>query len=257
MKIPEQIFERLENMTGKVSLYYRNLVTGERMSYQEDIAMIAASVIKLGLLGEMFRRFEAGEADPEDEVIVRWEDKAPSCGALTYMHDGLRVTLRDLCVLMIILSDNTATNMLFDRTGAAAINRFMWERGLTGMDFNRKMFDDEATARGIKNHINAAGVGKMLEMMYRGELVSPKADEEMIEILKNQRLNHKIPFYLKGTTVAHKTGEDDGISHDVGIIYGREPFVLVMLSNETDVPAFERLIQDTARTLNTDRSFMR
>ena len=73
----------------------------------------------------------------------------------------------------------------------------------------------------------------------------------MLESLRNQKLNGKLPFFLKprGVAVAHKTGEDDGITHDVGIVFARRPFVLCMLSNETDVPAFERLIQDAAREL--------
>lgn len=94
-------------------------------------------------------------------------------------------------------------------------------------------------------------MGILLEMMYRGELVSAEASAQMIEILRNQKLNGKMPFFLKpqGIASAHKTGEDDGITHDVGIVFTSKPFVLCMLSNETDVPAFERLIQDIARDL--------
>jgi beta-lactamase class A len=73
----------------------------------------------------------------------------------------------------------------------------------------------------------------------------------MIGILLNQRLNGKLPFFLhsKGIRCAHKTGEDDNITHDAGIIYTEKPFVLCMMSNNVDVPAFERLMQDTAREL--------
>ena len=87
--------------------------------------------------------------------------------------------------------------------------------------------------------------------MYRGELVSESASAQMLDILKSQKLNGKIPFYLHehGIPIAHKTGEDDGITHDVGIIYTRKPFVLCMLSNETDVTTYERLIQNIAREL--------
>lgn len=253
MKTAESILARLRAVPGDVSLYYKNFVTGETLCFQEDHALIAASVIKLALLGEMFRRFDSGELDPQAPVTLRAEDKVPSCGALTYLHDGLRVTLRDLCVLMIILSDNTATNMLFDIAGAEAINRFLSERGLTGMDFNRKMFDSEAAARGIQNHITAASVGLLLEKLFRGQLVSPTADAEMLAIMKDQRLNHKIPFYLDEYEIAHKTGEDSGTTHDAAIVYAPQPFVLCLFSNNTDVPAFERLIQDIARDLASEQ----
>ena len=94
-------------------------------------------------------------------------------------------------------------------------------------------------------------MGMLLEKMYAGTLVSPEASREMLEILRNQKLNGKMPFFLKprGIACAHKTGEDDGITHDVGVVYTRKPFVLCMLSNETQVPVFERMIQDTAREL--------
>ncbi len=254
MKASESILARLRAAPGDVSLYYKNLVTGEELRFQDDHSLIAASVIKLALLGEAFRRFDAGELDPQAMVTLRPEDKVPSCGALTCLHDGLQVTLRDLCVLMIILSDNTATNMLFDRIGADSINRFLRMRGLAGMDFNRKMFDGEASARGVQNHITAASVGLLLEKLYRGALVSPAADAEMLAILRDQRLNHKIPFYLDEYEIAHKTGEDDGTSHDAAIVYAPQPFVLCLFSNGTDVPAFERLMQDVARDLAAEQS---
>ena len=84
--------------------------------------------------------------------------------------------------------------------------------------------------------------------MATGTLLGGKADSQMMSILKNQRLNGKLPFFLhgRGVKIAHKTGEDDGITHDVGVVYAPKPFVVCMLSNEVDVPAFERLMQDTA-----------
>ena len=254
MKCEQSVLARLRAMPGDVSLYYKNLTTGETLAFQADRPLIAASVIKLALLGEVFRRFDAGEMDPDETVTLREADKVPSCGALTYLHDGLQVTLRDLCVLMTILSDNTATNMLFDRVGAEAIGRFLTERGIAGLDFNRKMFDSEAAARGVQNHITAAGVGLLLEKLARGELVSASADMKMMSILLNQQLNHKIPFYLDRYAIAHKTGEDDGTSHDAAIVYAPQPFVLCLFSNNTDVPAFERLMQDVARDLAVEQA---
>ena len=106
-------------------------------------------------------------------------------------------------------------------------------------------------AAGIENTVSAGEIGALLEGLYAGALVSPQASAQMLEILRNQKLNGKMPFYLKprGIACAHKTGEDDGITHDVGIVYARKPFVLCMLSEETEVPAFERLIQEIAREL--------
>ena len=87
----------------------------------------------------------------------------------------------------------------------------------------------------------------LLKKLFAGECVSPAADAEMLSIMKNQRLNGKMPFFLDDYEIAHKTGEDDGITHDVGIVYGDHPVLLCFASEHTSVPDFERLIQDMAR----------
>lgn len=175
----------------------------------------------------------------------------PSCGALNRMHAGLEVTMRDLVELMIVLSDNSATNVLIDRLGIDKVNACLRAQGVQKSTLRRKLFDRAGHAAGIENTVTAREMGMLLEKMYYGELISPEASAQMLEILRNQKLNGKLPFFLKprGIAVAHKTGEDDGITHDVGVVYAQRPFVVCMLSNETEVPAFERLIQDAALTL--------
>jgi len=219
--------------------------------HNENEPLIAASVIKIPIMVEAFRQFEAGILSPNDVHVLRDAEKMPSCGALNRMHDGLEVSLRDLVELMIVLSDNTATNILIDLLGKDNVNATLQSLGITRSVLRRKLFDREAHLKGIENTVTARDMGILLEKMYAGELVSEAASREMLEILRNQKLNGKMPFYLKprGIASAHKTGEDDGITHDVGIVFARKPFVLCMLSNETDVPAFERLIQETAREL--------
>lgn len=239
--------ERVRQTPGKVGIYYRPL-DGEAVGFNEDLPLIAASVIKLPVMVEAFRCIEVGELDPDERVTVPPEAKLPSCGALTYLHDGLTVTAMDLITLMIILSDNTATNLLIDRLGMEAVNRTMAELEIPGIALRRKLFDAEQSRRGVENTVTARGIGLLLTRMATGTLLGGKADSQMMSILKNQRLNGKLPFFLhgRGVKIAHKTGEDDGITHDVGVVYAPKPFVVCMLSNEVDVPAFERLMQDAA-----------
>lgn len=241
----------LSALPGRASIYLENLSTGETTFVNSQDSFIAASVIKLSVMLEAFRRFENGTLDPNGLTRVSAEVKVPSCGALTYMHDGLEITWLDAVTLMIILSDNTATNIMIDKLGIEEINRTLDSYNLTGMRLRRKMFDAEASARGLQNTITAQAVGVFLRMLYQGELVSKDASDKMLKILLNQRLNGKMPFHLysRGVKIAHKTGEDSGTSHDAGIIFLDEPIIAVFLSNETDVPAFERLIQDTCLQL--------
>lgn len=246
------LMQKIREAPGHVAMYYRPLDGGCARMYNEMMPVRAASVIKIPIMVEAFRAFEAGELDPSELHVLRGMEKMPSCGALNRMHDGLAVTMRDLVELMIVLSDNTATNILIDRLGIDRVNATMAALGMKQTVLRRKLFDAAGHAAGVENTVCAKEIGILLEKMYRGELVSPAASAEMLEILKNQKLNGKMPFYLKpqGVVCAHKTGEDDGITHDVGIVYAREPFVLCMLSEDTEVPVFERLIQDVARELS-------
>ena len=244
----QQLISRAAEFTGSTAAWYMDLTTGEVISHEPKKPFIAASVIKLFIMAEAFARFEDGSMSPDEEFIVAPEMKMPSCGALTYMHDGLRVTAMDLVVLMIILSDNSATNMLIDRLGIENINRRIDAVGCNGCRLNRRLFDSESSRRGIQNYITAEGVGRLLKLIWDKKLISEKASEKMLSILLDQRLNGKIPFFLD-CDVAHKTGEDSGTTHDAAIVLSEKPFILVMLSNDTDVPVFERYMQDTARAL--------
>ena len=245
------LLKRLHAVPGHVAMYYQPLDGGCALMLNENMPMLAASVIKIPVMVEAFRQFESGKLSPEESHKLTDAEKMPSCGALNRMHAGLEVTMRDLVELMIILSDNTATNILIDRLGIQHVNETMAGLGLKQTVLRRKLFDMEGKAKGLENTVGARDIGLLLEKMYRGELVSEAASAQMLEILKSQKLNGKMPFYLheRGIPIAHKTGEDDGITHDVGIVYTRKPFVLCMLSNETDVTTYERLIQNIAREL--------
>lgn len=246
-KVLQSYLPRLEALPGEASVFAKDLQTGETCAWQAERPVVAASLIKLPILAEAFRQARDGLLDMNRRFAIRPEQKLPSCGALTYLHDGLEVTLRDLCVLMIILSDNTATNLLIDRLGMENVNRMIRDQGLTGTALRRKLFDSAASARGIENSVTARDMGALLERMFQGKCVSSDADAKMLSILRDQRLNGKIPFFLHGVPIAHKTGEDDGVTHDVGIVYAAHPLILCFAAQRTDAPRFERLIQDMSR----------
>lgn len=249
-ELQKKIEARLSAVPGDVCFYYEELETGKSLAFNADHPVVAASVIKLAVLTEGFRQMESGLARADEMFTVRSADKLPSCGALTYLHDGLCVTFLDLCILMIILSDNTATNLLIRRLGIGRINETIRALGLQKTTLRRLLFDSEASARGVENHITAREIGLLLRLMYEGRAVSPEADGQMLSILSDQRLNGKIPFFLPhGVRVAHKTGEDGGITHDVGIIYAKRPFAVCFCSQKTEVPAMERAMQDIALLL--------
>ena len=242
--------QRLARAGGKIGFVAEGPALRPGCAFHAEEPMLAASVIKLPVMAAAFEENRLGRLDFDERVRIRPEDKLPSCGALTYLHDGLEVTVRDLVTLMIILSDNTAANLMIDRIGMGRINRLMHETfGLSaGTELRRRLFDSEAASRGLENTVTAADMAKLLRGILERTLVSPEASAAMLGILLDQRLNGKMPFHLhsRGIRTAHKTGEDDGITHDVGIIFAREPVIFCFLANETDVPAAERALQDLA-----------
>lgn len=245
------IDERIRNLQGKIGIAVEFPTTGWSYHHNAEKQIDAASLIKLPIMAEAFRQRYSGKLDWCETVTVTHASKMPSCGALSYMHDGLAVTIEDLVMLMIIHSDNTATNMLIDILGMENINREAERLEMTGTRLNRKLFDSELAAKGIENYTTAADICRLLRLIGEEKLISRQSSNEMLDILLAQRLNGKIPFFLheKGVMIAHKTGEDIGITHDCAIVLGKRPFIMCFLSEKTDVPQTERAMQDMALKL--------
>lgn len=246
--------QKLTQLPGSLSVVYKDLNTNEQFLYRAEEPHIAASVIKLFLMAAVFQGFQDGTFQKEDRILIKKENCVPSCGVLNYLQDEPSVYIRDLVELMIIVSDNTATNALFDLVGEEYLAEFVHTTlGMPRTSFRRKMFDSKRAALGIENHVTAVDAAELLERIYKGTLISSEASAEMYQILTHQRLNGKLPFYLhaipNAPVIAHKTGEDGGITHDVGIIDGQEPFILCFLGSQTNVPEYERLMAETALRL--------
>lgn len=241
----------LDRLAGDKGVYIKKLITGETFAYGENTPVVAASVIKIPVMIEVFRAAESGELSLDEVHALCDEERLPSCGTLKAMHTGIEMTLLDLVKLMIIVSDNAATNILIRRVGIESVNKTLRNLGCEKTALRRLLFDAEASRRGVVNHITAGEMGMLLEKLWRGEVVSPEASRAMMDILLDQRLNGKLPFFLHpmDIDIAHKTGEDDGITHDVGVIYTKEPIVCCFVGEHVDVCAYERLMQDAAKRL--------
>lgn len=222
-KLKESILRRVADYPGHTSIYYQDLTTGEHWGHNELEPMGAASVIKLTVMAELFRQLEAGLVRRDQKITVRDEDRVPICGVLTLMHTGLEVTPIDLCWLMITISDNMATNLLIDLLGLDNIQANNRRLGLEGVALNRKLFETREAFCGKRNTVSARGVARLLELIWKRQLVSEGASGEMLEMLLAQQCTNKMPLLLAEGETAHKTGEDEGITHDVGIVLAKTP----------------------------------
>lgn len=246
----EEIISGLEQQKGHVGFYYKNMVTGDTLAYRDRDRFSAASVIKLPVFMILAKLAAEGRISMEDKIRIRDEDKVPICGALTLFTDEPLCDIRTLCRLMISISDNTATNVLIDYLGVTRYQEESKKIGLTDTLIARKIYDSEATARGLVNFIVPAEMAFLLEKIYRRAFVSPEVSKEIEDILMLQQINHKICGRIGWDyPVAHKTGEEDDTTHDVGLVYARQPFVCCFTSNNTDVPTFEDFIRRVSEKL--------
>jgi len=244
------ILQRLSALPGNIGFYYKDLTSGESYGYNENDMFLAASVIKLPVYAVIMKLWAEGKLDLYEKLVCHDEDKLPPCGALYFFTGDVEVDIKTLCGLMISISDNAATNLLIKRLGMDFLNEQFKEIGLKDTHLERLLFDGEASARGFENKIVPAEIGMLLEKIYKRSFINETVSAEMEKLLLEQQVNHKIPGYLpEGTPVAHKTGEDDGITNDVGIVYGEKPFIVCFASNLTDVPETERAIREISLAL--------
>lgn len=213
---------------GKVWIYAKNLDTGKDYALRADDPVRTASTIKLPIMAEAFRQVAAGKIKWTDELILTKDRKKGGSGILFEFSDDSKLDLRTATHLMIVVSDNSATNLVLDKVTSDSVNEFMAQLGLKNTLSMRKVFgggDSKALTSDPAN--KAFGLGKssprdmvrLLEMLEKGEVVSKEASAEMISILKRQQLKDGIGRGLTTVESASKSGALDALRSDVGIIY--------------------------------------
>lgn len=243
------ISAEMEDLPGHLGFYYKNLVTGYTFGIREEEAFLAASVIKLPLYLHILQQCALGHMDMAEQLTVQDDDKMPSCGALTLFDGAVTADIRTLCRLMIALSDNTATNKLIRHSTIPGANEAFRKMGLEKTVLRRLLFDAEASAAGLQNTVSPREMGMLLEQLYRNAFVSEEVCREAMDTLLKQQVDHKLGGKLFDAPIAHKTGEDEDLSNDVGIVFAKNPFVICFTGHDTDVYRWEDLMRRAAYDL--------
>jgi beta-lactamase class A len=221
----------IDGFPGSVSFYAKNLDTGETYSIGGDTKVRTASTIKLPIMVTIFHTVAEGHAKWDEMLELRKDDKVSGSGVARELSDGVRLPIRDLVHLMIVVSDNTATNLLLDRFGGDSVNAYMEHLGLKDTRSLRKIVAAGTAPSGVsqagrREENTQYGIGvttphemvMLLEKLERGEMVSAAASREMIEILKRQQYKDGIGRHV-GFPVASKSGALERLRSDVGIVY--------------------------------------
>lgn len=217
-----------------------DVISGEQWCWNDRPQTLAASLIKLPLLWDLFARSEANEISLNEEIVLSNEHRVD--GGLLHRFSSCPVLrLEDLALLAAAVSDNSATNLLIDRLGMEQIQHRIESLGMASTQLERKMLDSKAKAQGLENRTSARDVAALLTRFVEPgeEGLSSQSRRRILEMLSCQKLQNKLAARIPCDDVddmeqilAHKTGELPGCEHDCGIFFpfGLRPVVCAVLT---------------------------
>jgi beta-lactamase class A len=241
-----------EQLNGVMGFAIKDLKTGDTFLRQADTVFPQASSIKITILLELMRQAQAGELSLDEKHTIRRsetlsEDRDPILGML---GDGtVTMSLRDLAVFMVVLSDNSATNILIDRLGMEKINAGIERLGLKETRLRRHMLDLEAARRGDENVSTPREMMTLLEKIHSTQALDAAHTREFLSILrlpKSSAFNKALPTTA---SIADKPGWLEGVRCDSGIIeiQGRAFILSVMTTYLARDEDGEQAIEKVAR----------
>ena len=224
-----RIKKEIAGFKGKVYLFAKNLDTGAVYNFNGDEKVRTASSIKTAIMVEAFARVAEGKAKWSDEMILTNAKKVSGSGILQELSDGLKLSLRDAVNLMMILSDNTATNLVLDVLTADAVNARMDSMGLKNTRALRKIGGGGESAAGKEADNKQYGLGvttphemvTLMEKLESGQIISKEISKEMLELMKREQGHNGIGRTLNNVSMATKSGALDALRSNVGIIYSK------------------------------------
>jgi beta-lactamase class A len=240
-KFEKRVQDISARVDGVVGYSIVDLTSGERIGRLESATFPTASAIKLAIVYELFKQAEEQKIRLTDMVTLERAQAVGGTGVLVEMGTPA-LSIRDYAVLMVMLSDNTATNILIDHLGMARIAARMQALGLNGTKLRRHMMDTAAARRGDENVSTPDELARLLKAMNDG---MPQA----IELLKKPKDNRLRKGLPEGVQSADKSGELEGVRVDAGIVFAKNrPYVLsVMTTFLKDEAEGERAIEEISR----------
>jgi len=214
---------------GKVYLFAKNLETGQEYSFNGDERVKTASTIKIAVMIEAFARVAEGRAKWTDELVLTKAARYSGSGILPELGDGLRLTLRDCVNLMMLISDNTATNMVLDYLTTDAVNARMDSLGIKQTRIMRRVGSGGESKEGKLEENKRFGLGattphemvQIMEKLDRGEAISQAASKEMLDLMKREQARYAIGR-TTSDPMASKYGALDRLRSCVAIVYSKK-----------------------------------
>ncbi len=228
---------------GKVFLFAKNLDTGAIYSFSGDDRIRTASTIKVAVMIEAFTRVAEGRAKWTDELVLTKAARYGGSGVLPELADGLRLTLRDCVNLMMVVSDNTATNMVLDYLTTDAVNSRMKILGFKDTRIMRRIGGGGESREGKEPENKRFGLGattphemvRILEKLEAGEIINRTASREMIDLMKREQARYAIGRTILDVPMASKYGALDSLRSCVAIVYTKRGKIAIAITVD-DMP---------------------
>jgi len=228
---------------GHVSLFARNLDTGEEYSFSGDERVPTASTIKIAVMIEAFARVPEGRAKWTDELVLTKAARYGGSGILPELGDGLRLTLQDCVRLMMVLSDNTATNMVLDYLSTNAVNARMNSLGFKQTRLMPRVGGGGESVDGKQPDNKRFGLGattphemvQILQKLDRGEIVNPAVSQQMLDLMKREQVRYAIGRDIPGVPMASKYGALDHLRSCVALVYSKRGKIAIAIT-VNDIP---------------------
>lgn len=230
--LKQSVDNALRGTQGSYGIVVKNLDDGEGYEFNEHVVYDTASLYKLWVMAVVFQQIEKGKLKPTivlSQDIGTLNKKFGIASDSAELLDGsVTLTVEQALSKMITVSDNYAAMLLTQKVGLSTISTYLERNGFT----ETKMGTDSNLPT-----TTPSDVALFFKKLYKGELGSKASTQEMIELLKNQQLNSKIPRYLPDSIViAHKTGELDEYTHDAGLILDKKGNYLLVIMSKSEEP---------------------
>jgi beta-lactamase class A len=259
-RLGARLQEMAEAFPGTMGIAVRDIESGEEISINGEQMFPMASVYKIPIMVEVFRQIEAKKFALDDRIELTDQERTLGSGILTLMASGLRPTIKDLIILMIVLSDNEATDILLNKVGAQNVTATMRKLGLNNLRVDRTTFElirdylilldegardktkqqllnparltprtpervakaDAEFIKVMKDVASPRDMARLLEKIVKGEAASSNSCQQMMTILNRQQFNQRLPRYLpESVGMAHKTGTIASVTNDAGVVFIR------------------------------------
>jgi beta-lactamase class A len=256
-ELKDKLAKELASCKGRASLFLE--IEGRDIEFASNEIYQSASLIKLPVLFEALRQVDEGILELDRSVTVRQGDRVGNTGVLQAMNIK-QITVYDLLALMMIVSDNSATNMVIDLIGMEKINSNISKIGMHNTVLKRKMLDFNAIQAGNDNHTTCADIVLCLKEVMDGQWLTQQSSELFHAFLLQQQFKEKLPAYMNQSLyqIGNKTGELPGIEHDCAVITYRtkRAYAAILIDQLDDNELGKTIIRQVGRRINQYISFV-